>query len=213
MPYDPFSPLESQIHTSIASSLENLRPKDDLASVQDATIDCLVMHSPLDTLQDTLAAWKLLESYVPTRIKRLGISNTDLRTLQAIYSEVDVKPSVVQNRFYSRTGFDVEIRRFCAEKDIMYQSFWTLTGTPALLKSKPVTLLSRDAGVSPEVAVYALVMAVGVVPLNGTTREEHMRKDLGDVSRVKNWTYVYGEKWKGIVRDFREVIGDTHTLN
>jgi diketogulonate reductase-like aldo/keto reductase len=208
MPYDPQAPLESQIHTSIALSLENLRPKDDLASVQESTIDCLVLHSPLDTLQDTLVAWKLLESYVPTKIKALGISNTDLATFKAIYDEVDVKPRVVQNRFYPRTRFDVDIRRFCRERGIVYQSFWTLTGNPELLKSAPVGLLSRDAGVAQEIALYSLVIAVGIVPLNGTTREEHMKGDLEDVVRVKNWTFVYRDKWDGIVEEFRSLIGD-----
>lgn len=208
MPYDPHAPLASQIHTSVASSLENLRPKEDLASVQDSTIDCLVLHSPLDTLQDTLAAWKLLESYVPDKIRRLGISNTDLATLTAIYDESRIKPSVVQNRLYPRTGYDVDIRAFCREKGIVYQSFWTLTGNPGLLKSAPVGLLSKDAGVSREVALYALVMAVGVAPLNGTMSAEHMKKDLEDIWRVKNWTFVYGEKWAGIVAEFRKAIGD-----
>ena len=208
MPYDPNAPLEAQIHTSVASSLENLRPRDDLASVQDATLDCLVMHSPLDTLQDTLAAWKLLESYVPDKIRRLGISNTDLATLKAIHDAADVKPSVVQNRFYPRTRYDVQLRAFCREHGIVYQSFWTLTGNPELLKSQAVSKLSTDAGVSKEVALYALVMALHVAPLNGTTSAEHMRKDLEDIARVKNWTFVYGDKWKAILEDFRRSIGD-----
>lgn len=68
--------------------------------------------------------------------------------------------------------------------------------------------MSKDAGVSREVALYALVMAVGVAPLNGTMSAEHMKKDLEDIWRVKNWTFVYGEKWAGIVAEFRKAIGD-----
>ena len=209
IPYDPHAPLEAQIHTSVASSLENLRPRDDLASVQESTIDCLVMHSPLDTLQDTLAAWKLLESYVPDKIRRLGISNTDFSILKAIYDAAEVKPSVVQNRFYARTRYDVQIRKFCRDNGIVYQSFWTLTGNPELLKSQAVVKISTDSGVSREVALYALVMGIGAAPLNGTTSVEHMRKDLEDVARVRNWTFVYGEKWRGILEEFRRSIGDT----
>ena len=208
MPYDPHAPLESQIHTSIASSLENLRPLSDLSSVTSSTIDCLVLHSPLVTLQDTLAAWKLFESYVPGKIKRLGISNTDFGTLKAIWDAAKVKPTVVQNRFYPRTRFDVDIRTFCRQHEIVYQSFWTLTGNPDLLNSAPIALLSKDAGVSPELALYALVMAVGAAPLNGTTSQEHMKKDLEDIARVKNWTLVYGDKWRSILGDFRSLVGD-----
>lgn len=208
MPYDLHAPLESQIHASVARSLENLRPREDLSSVQETSIDCLVMHSPLDTIQETLAAWRLLESHVPEKIKRLGLSNTDLATLEAIYDAAEVKPSVVQNRFYAQTRYDGELRTFCKEKGIVYQSFWTLTGNPELLRSEAVNELSTDAGVSKEVALYALVMAVGIAPLNGTTSAEHMKQDLEDVTRVRNWTHVYGEKWKSILADFRRSIGD-----
>ncbi|KIW03680.1 hypothetical protein, variant [Verruconis gallopava] len=208
MPYDPNAPLKSQVHTSIASSLENLRPKFDLGSVQDSYIDCLVLHSPLETIQDTLAAWNLFESYVPQRIRRLGISNTDLAVLKAVYDGSRVKPSVVQNRFYNRTAFDVDLRAFCREHGIVYQSFWTLTGNPGLLRTSPVALLSKDAGVSKELALYALVMSLGIAPLNGTTSEEHMKQDLTDIARLKNWTFVYSEKWSSIVADFKALIGD-----
>jgi diketogulonate reductase-like aldo/keto reductase len=176
--------------------------------VQDAYIDCLVLHSPLDTLQDTLAAWKLFESYVPQKIRRLGISNTNMATLKQVYEESQIKPSVVQNRFYARTAYDVDIRAFCREKGIVYESFWTLTGNPGLLKSAPVTLLSKDAGVSKELALYSLVMSLGIAPLNGTTNAEHMEQDLEDILRVKNWTFVYGDKWASIVADFKKLVGD-----
>jgi diketogulonate reductase-like aldo/keto reductase len=208
MPYEPHVPLASQIHTSLASSLENLRPREDLASIRETYIDCLVLHSPLDTIQDTLAAWNLFESYVPQKVRRLGISNTDTATLKTIYDESRIKPAVVQNRFYARTGYDVDIRAFCREHNIVYESFWTLTGNPNLLKSAPVALLSKDAGVSRELALYALVMSLGIAPLNGTTNTEHMKQDLEDIMRIRNWTFVYSAKWASIVAEFKHLVGD-----
>ena len=38
-----------------------------------------------------------------------------------------VKPAVLQNRFYADSGYDVELRAFCKENGVVYQSFWTLT--------------------------------------------------------------------------------------
>ncbi|QDS77464.1 hypothetical protein FKW77_007056 [Venturia effusa] len=208
MPYDRFAPLEQQIHTSVASSLENLRPEASLASITDSYIDSLVIHSPYDTAQETIAAYKLLETYVPKRVRSLGISNIySLEHLKAVYKEVEIKPSFVQNRFYPQTKHDVELRRYCAENGIVYQSFWTLTGNPKLLVSEPIQTLSKLASVSKEVALYSLVMSLGIAPLNGTTNVGRMKSDLEDIVRVRNWTNVYGEKWRTIVAQFKDAIG------
>jgi len=209
MPYDPRAPLEQQIHTSVASSLQNLRPTEPLGSVKESYVDCLLLHSPLRNLAETIAAWKLLETYVPHNIRSLGICNTDYETLRQLYESAHVPPAAVQNRFYGQTGYDIKIREFCAEKGIMYESFWTLTGNPKVLASEPVQKLSKDAGVSKEVAMYTLVMELGIAPLNGTTNAGRMKQDLEDVMRVKNWTHVYAEKWEGIVAEFKKIIEES----
>jgi diketogulonate reductase-like aldo/keto reductase len=68
--------------------------------------------------------------------RSLGISNTyDIRVLRQLFSEARVKPTVLQNRFYADSGYDEEIRQFCAENGIAYQSFWTLTANPHILKT------------------------------------------------------------------------------
>lgn len=208
MPYDHSAPVEQQIHTSVASSLENLRPEATLASITDSYIDSLVIHSPYETTQETIAAYKLLESYVPKRVRSLGISNIyNLEHLKALCDEVEIKPSFIQNRFYPQTNHDVELRKYCQENGIVYQSFWTLTGNPKLLASEPVQALSKLASVSKEVALYSLVISLGIAPLNGTTNVGRMKSDLEDLSKVRNWTNVYGEKWGTIVTQFKDAIG------
>jgi len=193
MPYDPSAPLEAQIHTSVASSLKNLRhdPDDDSNSY----VDCLLLHSPLPTIEQTLQAWKILESYVPDKIKTLGISNTTLQVLQVIYESSIIKPSVVQNRFYPQTRYDVPLRAFCNQHGITYQSFWTLTGNPRLLNSDAVVKLTSSADVSRAVALYALVMDQGVMVLNGTTTAEHMDEDFTGIQRVREWTKSHERDW------------------
>ncbi|KAI9873036.1 MAG: hypothetical protein M1830_000905, partial [Pleopsidium flavum] len=104
LPYDPNSPIPTQVKASIASSLHNLRCPDN--TNQDPYIDCLVMHSPLPTLSQTLEAWTTLEQFVPHKIHHLGISNIQLPLLEALYDAATIKPSVVQNRFYPATRFD-----------------------------------------------------------------------------------------------------------
>lgn len=204
MPYNATDPLKLQIQTSVASSLRNLRLSED--SEAGSYIDCLLMHSPLPTLKQTLEAWHILESYVPDKIHTLGISNVDLETLEEIQKNASVKPSVVQNRFYPATGHDVELRAFCKENDIVYESFWTLTGNPRLLRCDDAVKLASSAGVSPSIALYSLVMELGIVVLNGTTSSQHMRDDLEGVKAVKAWVASNQSEWEILSKSFKARI-------
>lgn len=204
MPYDPTSPLEVQVQTSVASSLKNLRAEEE--SEESSYLDCVLLHTPLPTVEETLQAWKILESYVPTRIRALGISNVTLPILEMLYERATIKPSVVQNRFYAQTRFDVTLRAFCSGHNITYQSFWTLTGTPALPKSEPVTALAKAAEVDTSIALYALVMELGVEVLNGTTSSTHMRQDLEGIKKMREWTATHPQFWASISESFMTMI-------
>ncbi|ORY64083.1 NADP-dependent oxidoreductase domain-containing protein [Pseudomassariella vexata] len=214
LPYDPSAPLEEQVHASVASSLQNLATGGDgKAEGEEGTyLDSLVLHSPLHHREDTLRVWQALSTYVPHAIRHLGIANTPLPTLEMLFSHPDVavKPAVVQNRFYRDTGYESALRRFCRAKGVVFQSFWTLTGNPALVKSGVVAELARSAGVGREVAYYSLVLGLeGVTILDGTTKEEHMREDLEGIEKVEIWAQGDGkEAWKRALADFKAVIGE-----
>ena len=170
MPYDPDSSISEQVHTSIKSSLRNMRPLAEEASSESTYLDCLVLHSPLPTMEQTLEAWRAAESYVPHKIHYLGISNVTPGILEQLYEAAKVKPAVVQNRFYPSTHFDTSIRAFCAEKSIVYQSFWTLSANPRIINGPELGTLAQEIGLTPHEAMYSLVLALdNVVILNGTT--------------------------------------------
>lgn len=216
MPYDASQPLEQQIHTSIASSLQNLT----FPGPGEQYIDCLVLHSPFRTIEETLEAWKVFESYVPSKIRSLGISNTTLEVLQAICTESTIKPSVVQNRFYPASDWEVELRAFCREQGIVFQSFWTLTANPALLQSKVVNEMGailREASVADakDIALYSLVLGLeGTSVLNGTTKEEHMAGDLKGLETMG--TMIEGpwkEKWEEWLLEFKNLIGEGKSVS
>ena len=204
MPYHPLDPLDVQIHTSVASSLLNLRPWED--SKEGSYVDCLLLHSPLPTIEQTIEAWQLLESYVPDKIRALGISNVTLPILQHIYEHSTIKPSVVQNRFYSQTKYDVPLRAFCREYGISYQSFWTLSGNPKLLKSEPVTTIAQATGVSESVALYALVSDLGIISLNGTKSSKHMDDDIAGIQDIRNWAENHEKQWLQATLGFKKLI-------
>lgn len=212
MPYDANAPVMDQIHTSIKSSLHNLRPSADTGSVDDAYIDTLVIHSPLRTIDQTIEAWLALETYVPHRIRNLGISNCPLSVLRELNSSphVKVKPAVVQNRFYGDTLFDVPLRAFCRENKIIYQSFWTLTANPELVRSNPVQQLAAQANISPAAALYTLVMGLGdITVLNGTKNQGRMEEDLAAPKKVEEFTQAQPEQWQHLLDEFRGLIGET----
>ncbi|KAH0560079.1 hypothetical protein GP486_003401 [Trichoglossum hirsutum] len=208
MPYDPSLPIPEQVRASVASSLRNFQP-GTTTDEEETYIDCLVLHSPLPTLAQTLQAWKVLEEYVPHKIRNLGISNVGLATLQHLYATTKIKPAVVQNRFYPQTKFDVAVRRFCRENNIVYQSFWTLTANPKLLASEPVGSLVTEAAVSNEVALYCLVLGLGnTVVLDGTTNEGRMKGDLQGLSNVRRWIDADANRqtWDSILLRFKTLI-------
>lgn len=206
MPYDPNKSITSQVLASVKSSLNNLRHSED--SSDESYIDCLVLHSPLPSMKETQEAWRAMEGHVPQQARTLGISNVyQVDVLRALYDFASVKPSVVQNRFYPDSGYDTEIRAFCTEKGMTYQSFWTLTANPMLLASKPVTTLAEVNKVSPPVALYSLVLGLGQMSvLNGTTNPKRMEQDLSGLEKIRQWQESSPKDWKSIQSAFQELI-------
>ncbi|KAH8593343.1 putative aldo-keto reductase [Bisporella sp. PMI_857] len=211
MPYTLQQSFEDRIHASIASSLYNLQTLDSI----DSYIDCLVLHSPFSSIAETVKAWEIFSTYVPHRIRALGISNTSLAILHALFDEMKTKPAVVQNRFYGDTGWEVPLRRYCREQGIVFQSFWTYTGNPKLIGSKVVQELSKEfvlLGINdPTVmALYSLVIGLeGVTVLDGTTRPERMKGDLEGLKTAGSWIEKDGrEEWEARLKEFRALIGE-----
>lgn len=171
VPYDAKADLETQVKQSIAKSLSNL---------QIEYIDCVLIHSPLKNLSETMTVWRAFEQFVESgTIRQIGISNIyNLELFKKIFEESKVKPSIIQNRFYSDSKYDKDLRAFCRKEGVLYQSFWTLTANPQILSNKQVVKFADELGISTEQLFYRFIMQLGIIPLNGTTNEDHMRNDL-----------------------------------
>jgi diketogulonate reductase-like aldo/keto reductase len=171
IPYDKEAPPAEQVEQSFAASQKNLRSD---------YVDALVLHTPLFPFSHLLSVWRAMEKIQKSGgARQLGISNCyDLAVLKRLYSEAGVKPAVVQNRFYDETGYDAELRRWCGEQGIVYQSFWSLTANPHLLGSGVLFTLARKYRKSEAQIFYAFLNAIGIVPLDGTTSAQHMAEDL-----------------------------------
>lgn len=177
VPYDRDAPIREQVAQSFAVSQKNLKTP---------VVDSLVLHSPIRPFEKTLEAWRAMEAIFKSGgARQLGISNCyELDFLAELVQRAEVPPSVLQNRFRRETDYDVELRKFCREHGILYQSFWTLTANPRVLSSDAVTSASKRLGFTPEQTFfhYLTHFEDGFQPLTGTKSEEHMRQDLDAVN-------------------------------
>jgi diketogulonate reductase-like aldo/keto reductase len=171
IPYDPRSSIAQQVAQSCEVSLRNLRTD---------WLDCLVLHSPLPLWDETLQAWQAMESLVASgKVKQLGISNCyTLAQFQSLYAAARIKPAVLQNRFCADTHYDPELRAYCREHGVLYQSFWTLTANPHILSHRAVVALSEKYQRTAAQILFRYLTQSGVTPLTGTRSEAHMREDL-----------------------------------
>jgi diketogulonate reductase-like aldo/keto reductase len=171
VPYSIEASVEDQVRESLNVSLSNLGTE---------YLDSLVMHSPMRTFDLTMRVWRVFESFVAEgKVRSLGMSNTyDLRILQRLYELATVKPSYLQNRFYAKSGYDTEIREFCKENGIKYESFWTLTANPHVIEGKLVRDIASKYGATPQQIFFKFVRSLGIIPLSGTTSERHMIEDV-----------------------------------
>jgi diketogulonate reductase-like aldo/keto reductase len=171
VPYDARASLPEQVRQSCQVSLANLRT---------SYLDGLVLHSPFPAFTKTLEAWQAMEGLVDSgSVKALGISNCyELSMLTALWRAARIKPLVVQNRFYKKTGHDREIRAFCRRHGMFYQSFWTLTANPQLLAHPTLLALAARHALTPAQLLFRCLTQLGMVVLSGTTSSIHMRQDL-----------------------------------
>jgi diketogulonate reductase-like aldo/keto reductase len=171
IPYDRMAALPHQVAQSVAVSLKNLRTD---------YLDCILLHSPMPTMTQTQSAWRALETFIDTGlVRQLGISNCyRLDDLESLYEAARIKPAVVQNRFYADTNYDRQIRAYCDQQQIIYQSFWTLSANPQLLAHKSITAPAAAHKRTPAQILFRYLVQIGVVPLTGTKSESHMREDL-----------------------------------
>lgn len=171
IPYDPKASLGDQVQQSFLCSLQNL---------QTHYLDCLVLHSPLAHQQSLLEVWRAMEEIFSLGgAKQLGISNCyNPETLSFLYDSAKIKPAILQNRFYAETHYDRNLREFCRPRDILYQSFWTLTANPDVLAHATLKALTLKYRRSSAQLFFRYLMQIGIIPLTGTTSLQHLRDDM-----------------------------------
>ena len=171
LPYDKDAPIELQVAQSFETSKKNLQTK---------YFDVFILHSPVAPYARLMRVWNAMEKiYKAGGTCLLGISNCyDPELLKSLYTDPEIKPAVIQNRFYQETGYDEDLRLWCAEHGVIYQSFWTLTANPHILADNSVQTIARKFKKTEVQIFFRYLTQSGIIPLTGTTSEQHMREDL-----------------------------------
>jgi diketogulonate reductase-like aldo/keto reductase len=173
VPYDPSKSLTEQVHESFASSLRHLNTD---------RLDSYLLHGPYSYpgLGDEDAeVWAAIEEiHKSGKAGMIGISNVNAMQLAILVKNARIAPMVVQNRCFAVHGWDRNVREICRMKGIMYEGFSLLTANPDVVHHPTVANIAQRVGVRPEQVIFRFAMQVGMVPLTGTTNEQHMKEDL-----------------------------------
>jgi diketogulonate reductase-like aldo/keto reductase len=172
-PYDASADLTTQVRQSFDSSLTHLCTD---------YVDSYVLHAPFSRrgLGDAdWEVWAAMEDiYQSGRTKMIGISNVAAGQLAQLCEQANVKPMVVQNRCYAALGWDKEVRDICQAHGIIYQGFSLLTANREVLIYPEIQKIARRLGAGPAQIIFRFAMQIGMLPLTGTTSEQHMKEDL-----------------------------------
>jgi diketogulonate reductase-like aldo/keto reductase len=172
-PYDASADLTTQVRQSFDSSLTHLHTD---------YVDSYVLHGPYSRRGLGEADWEVWAAieglYDSGKTKMIGISNVTPEQLTLLCERATHKPMVVQNRCYAAFGWDKEVREICQTHGIIYQGFSLLTANREVLADPDVRAIAArvEAGVAQ--VIFRFAMQIGMLPLTGTTSQQHMKEDL-----------------------------------
>ena len=172
-PYDASADLTTQVRQSFDSSLNHLHTD---------YVDSYVLHGPYSRWglgESDREVWAAMEKlYEAGKTKMIGISNVTAGQLTQLCAEARIKPMVVQNRCYASQGWDRAVREICLAHGIVYQGFSLLTANREVMADPDIRAIAKRLGTGPAQVIFRFAIQVGMLPLTGTTSEQHMKDDL-----------------------------------
>jgi diketogulonate reductase-like aldo/keto reductase len=173
IPYDPAGDLATQVAQSFSGSLKNLHTD---------YVDSYLLHGPYSMVglgDPDWEVWHAIEEiYQSGQAGMIGVSNINIGQLVTLIEKARIKPMAVQNRCFAHQGWDRAVREFCQANNIIYQGFSLLTANGFVLQHPVVERIAQRLEKTPAQVVFRYAMQVGIVPLTGTTNEQHMKEDL-----------------------------------
>jgi len=173
LPYDPSADPATQVRQSFESSLKHLHAD---------TLDSYVLHGPAyrrGLAPEDWAVWGAMEELCRAgKTKMLGASNVSAEQLALLCAKATMKPVVVQNRCFAVTGWDHHVRKLCREQGIAYEGFSLLTANQEFLGAPEIHAAARRVGAGVAQVIFRFAQQIGMIPLTGTTDQQHMKDDL-----------------------------------
>jgi diketogulonate reductase-like aldo/keto reductase len=172
-PYDPSADLTTQVRQSFDSSLNHLGTD---------YVDSYVLHAPFQRRGLGTADWEVWTAmeglYRAGKIKMIGVSNITGAQLAQLCEQANVKPMVVQNRCFAALGWDKAVREICRTNGIVYQGFSLLTANREVLGDPEIHAIATRINATVAQVIFRFAMLIGMLPLTGTTNQQHMKEDL-----------------------------------
>lgn len=172
-PYDANADLTTQVNQSFASSLDHLHTDH---------LDSYVLHGPYSRYGLGAADWEVWAAietlYDSGKTRMIGVSNVSADQLKLLCERARHKPMVVQNRCYAALGWDKEVRDICRTHHIIYQGFSLLTANRGVFAEPEVQAIAQRFKTGAAQVIFRFAMQIGMLPLTGTTNQQHMKDDL-----------------------------------
>ena len=172
-PYDASADLTTQVRQSFESSLTHLGTD---------YVDSYVLHGRFQRRglgEADWEVWRLWKVSIGRENQNDRHQQCHGRSTHELCEQANVKPMVVQNRCFAALGWDKEVREICQTHGIIYQGFSLLTANREVL-ADPEIRCHRATRIKATVAqvIFRFAMQIGMLPLTGTTNQQHMKEDL-----------------------------------
>ena len=174
LPYDPDADLATQVAQSMASSLEHLDTDH---------VDSYVLHGPASghgwTEYDAEVWGAMARERDAGRTRLLGVSNVSLRHLQQMVATGAEIPAFVQNRCFAVARLGSRRAGLLRAAPDRLPGLLAAHRQPGRAASPAGDRHRRPRSqATPAQVVFRFALAVGMLPLTGTSSPEHMKQDL-----------------------------------
>lgn len=146
-------------------------------------LDLYLIHAPwpwnarfTDHTQGNIEVWKAFEEfYNDKRCRSIGVSNFDVKDLQAIEANCTIKPMVNQIRYFIGYTQD-EITSYCQANDILVQGYSPLA-TGNILNNQRIEEIANKYNKAVSQVCIRYLLQHDVLPLPKSVHEEYILKN------------------------------------
>ena len=147
-------------------------------------IDLFLIHAPwpwteigADYTKENIEVWRAMEEFYESRKTRsIGISNFNVKDINAILGTCRIKP--MANQIKLHIGYpQEEIVNHCVKNDILVEGYSPLA-TGKLLNNKDIARIAEKYGKSVPQLSIRYVLQKGALPLPKSTHPEYIKHNL-----------------------------------